>query len=420
MIIYSNIKTIFKVKKMLAAINKKLYLSTLSGIFLEYFDYTLYAFAIVYISREFFPSTNPTAALILSWMGFGMSFLVRPFGAIVLGHFADRIGRRTVLISSIFFMSLATIGIGLIPSYTKIGIFSSILLFICRIIQGLFVSTEYSGSSTYLLECIPNQRGLNSGILTSVSGLGMFLASALFLLFGKHWQEGFIVAGLIVGALGLYSRISLIESPEFLQALKNHNIINKPFIKLLQNHFKQTLIGIIFSAYVGIAIVTVEIYLPNYLHSHFNISHAKASYIGTYILLTEALFAIACGYVTDQFGNKKVLIIGGGLMILFIYPLISLFHVNSVTLWYLTATILALLVALVDGPIAGFLFSLFPVQVRYTGISVCYNFGAALLGGFSPAVLLWLENSYRFSILPLYLLVSAVIFTCVAILNIKR
>lgn len=394
----------------MSKINKKLYLSVLSGIFLEYFDYTLYGFAISYITQEFFPTENKAIGLMLSWTVFSISFLIRPVGAIVFGHFADRVGRRNILIATIFLMSLATICMGLIPSYTRIGILAPISLLMCRIIQGISVSTEYSGSSTYLLELTTKKHGLNSGILTGASGLGMFVASSLFLLLGSHWREGFIIAGLVVGVLGLYFRLSIIESPEFLKNKTNEGVANIPFLELVRNYPRLTLTGILASAYTGITIIAIEIYLPNYLETQFGIEKSHALIICTYLILIEVFFAILWGYISDYIGQLRTLLTGGIIMLFFAYPTFALFQSSSMLIWFVAATLLAIFVAAVDGPIAAFLVHSFPTRVRYTGVSVCYNFGAALCGGFSPIVLTILQNQSSLPVLQIFLMFSAIVF----------
>ena len=128
-------------------LSKKIYLGALLGVFLEYMDYVLYGFYASYLAKTFFPSVNPGFELVLSWAVFSVSFLVRPFGAVIFGHLADRFGRRKILTCTILLMSFATISMGLLPGFQQIGLSASILLLSCRILQGLAVSTEYSAST---------------------------------------------------------------------------------------------------------------------------------------------------------------------------------------------------------------------------------------------------------------------------------
>lgn len=367
--------------------------ATLSGVFLEYFDYTLYGFSAPFIAHLFFPAENSLTSLLLIWAVFGISFLVRPFGAIIFGHFADRIGRRSVLMITIVLMSLATIAIGCIPTYEKIGFFAPITLLLCRILQGLAVSTEYSGCSTYLLEFKKSRKGLSSGIITSASGFGMFAASLLVLLFHTiNWRIPFIIAGIVVGLLGFYFRIGLQESPEFLEAAAQKKLVRFPFLELIFKTPKLLLKTIIISAFAGVAIITLEIYLPTYLQLNFAIAKKSTLQLSTYLALVEACFAILCGYISDYIGQQKMMMLSGLLMLIGIFPLLQLFNAHNIFFWYISATLLAIIIAAVDGPIAAYLTGCFETKTRYSGVSLSYNLGAALIGGLSPGLLILLQH----------------------------
>lgn len=384
-------------------ISFKMLFATLSGVFLEYFDYTLYGFSAPFIAHQFFPAEKPQLELLLTWAVFAISFLVRPLGTILFGHLADRFGRRQILIITIVLMSISTIGIGALPSYHHIGVIAPIALIACRILQGLAVSTEYSGCSTYLMEFIRQRRGLLSGIITSASGFGVFAASLLVLLFNAlpahlfwlaNWRWPFIFAGVVVGLLGLLLRLNLTESPEFLQIKQQQQILKVPLWHLLREQPKALLQGIIVSAAVGSAIILIEIYLPTYLQTELHFSEKLALALSTFIALFEACLAIACGLLSDILGKVKTIFIGMVLMLLSIIPCLLLFHVPSTFIWFLAATWLALLVALGDGPIAAFLTQQFNTNVRYSGVSICYNIGAGIFGGFGPSVVLFLQHRF--------------------------
>jgi len=234
----------------------------------------------------------------------------------LFGHFADRVGRRHVLIITILLMSLATIAIGFIPTYQKAGVITPVLLILCRILQGLSVSTEYSGCSTYLLEFKKLRRGLFSGIITSASDFGVFGASLLVLLFhSASWRLPFIIAGIIVGILGFYWRLGLQESPDFLLAQKEKKLVRFPIFELVLKTPKLLLKSIIISAFAGVSIIVIEIYLPTYLQTHFLIAKKETLQISTYLALVEACFAILRGGISDYLGQIKTMVISGVLML---------------------------------------------------------------------------------------------------------
>lgn len=409
-------------------LSKRIYLGALFGVFLEYVDYALYGFSAPYLAKNFFPSESPSVELVLSWAVFSVSFLARPFGAVIFGHLADTVGRRRILTYTILLMSIATILIGLLPTFQQLGIFASILLVACRILQGLAVSTEYSGCSTYLLEFKKDRPGLVSGIITSASGFGIFGASLLVLLFNSQssgvlgfdsWRWPFIVGGLVVGILGVYFRRGLVESPLFLETQKQNTLVYFPFWYVLR-HFPKTLIkGILISAYVGITIMVIEIYVPAYLQANLGVPKERALQFATYLSFMEAVFAILWGGFSDYLGRVRVFVLAGLLVIIGIFPVLLLLHHASVFLWLIAATALALMVAATDGPLAAFLTEAFPTEVRYTAVSVSYSLGAGVVGGLSPVFLgLLTKQSHTFGVISLYLVVAA--FLMLSALGIKK
>lgn len=400
-------------------LSKKIYISTLLGGFLEYFDYTLYGFSAPYIAAAFFPSDRPALSLILTWAVFAIGFVLRPLGALIFGHLADKFGRRTVLMFSIVLMSLATLAMGIIPVYQFAGMLAPVLLILCRLVQGMAVSTEYSGAGTYLLEFKKNHKGLLSGMITSATGFGVFAASLLVLLFNSislklpffaNWRWPFIIAGISVGILGIYLRRNLIESPRFIEAKAANRLLPLPFLALLKNHKKTLLKAIIISGYTGIAIILIEIYLPAYLQTDLGMRKESALQLSTFLALTEACFAVMWGYCSDKIGRKGVMLIAGLLMLSGIFPLLALFNHAEPFLWFGAAAMLALTVGAIDGPVLAFLTESFPTEVRYTGVSVSYNVGVALIGGMSPGLLEFLKHQLDFTyIFPVYLAAGAVL-----------
>ncbi len=403
-----------------STISQKVLFGILAGVFLEYFDYTLYGFSAPYIIDSFFPSETPTIKLMLAWSVFAISFLLRPVGAIIFGHFADRFGRRHILILTIVMMCIATTGIGLLPTYHEAGLISSFALVGCRVIQGLAVSTEYSGCSTYLLEFKKSCKGLFSGIVTSASGFGIFSASMLVMFFNTisthsmliaNWRWPFIIAGLLVGILGFYLRLDLFESPEFLKLKNSQKTVKIPLLQLIRLSPKALIRSVFASAYAGIAIILIEIYLPSYLQEYFKIHKSMALQLSTYLAFLEACFAIGWGGFSDKIGVSKTIFIAGVLMLIGIFPILYLFSIKSLLCYFIAATLLAFIVAAIDGPMAAYLINNFPTQVRYTGVSISYNLGAAIFGGLSPALIIMLNYHYHTTnILGYFLVLSSLIF----------
>ncbi len=381
----------------------KIYLSALLGVFMEYVDYTLYGFSAPFIAVSFFPHGQHALDLLFTWAIFAIGFLLRPLGGLIFGHLGDRFGRRSIMTFNILLMSGATITMGLLPTYQRIGLLAPIFLIICRALQGLAVSTEYSGCSVYILEFKKTGQGLISGVITSATGFGVFAASLLVLLFNSHlvhlpmleaWRWPFIFAGVAVGLLGFYFRRNLAESPTFLEAKKRQELVKFPFLYLLQKNKLIFAKNIIISGYVGVAIILTEVYLSSYLQLHYAISKEHALQLSTYLAFLEACFAILWGAFSDCIGKRTTMRIGGLLMLIGIFPLLHLFECSDPVWWFLAGTGIAFSVAAVDGPLAAFLTTSFPTKIRYTGVSLSYNFGAAIIGGMSPTIIEGIQHLF--------------------------
>ncbi|PIQ43367.1 MAG: hypothetical protein COV52_02125 [Gammaproteobacteria bacterium CG11_big_fil_rev_8_21_14_0_20_46_22] len=403
----------------------KTYLALLSGIFLEYFDYTLYGFSAPYIEHVFFPTEKPEIATLMIWGLFAASFIVRPFGALLFGHLADCFGRRKVLTTTLIMMSISTLLIGLLPSYQQLGAFSPFLLLLCRIAQGLSVSTEYSGCSTYLFETFETRRGLVSGLTTSASGFGIFAASTLVLgtnsVLSSHalglaaWRWPFILAGLIIGLLGSYLRLSLVESPAFLAIQQAQTISKLPLQALIREKGISLLTTIAICACTGVGIVMIEVYLPTHLQDQWHINKTKALCLASALAFTEACFAIAWGAASDYLGRKNTLSLGALLLLLGLYPVLQLFSTTNPILWLTAVIILACMLSACDGPMAAFLSEQFPTRYRYSGVSLAYSLGAALLGGLSPSLFLLIQAQWQNNFLYCLYIMSAALLMLLAI-----
>jgi len=192
------------------------FLSNTLGTFLEYFDATLYAFFAATLASIFFPEKNATTSLIYTFGVFAISFLVRPFGALLFGTLGDKFGRRNVLAANILLMSIATVGIGLVPAYAAIGVFAPALLIFFRLLQGLAISSEFTGSSIYLLETLPSRHGFFSGVSTSAGSFGIAFASLIAGVVSHfhletHWRWAFFFSGAVIGLLGFISLKNLMS-----------------------------------------------------------------------------------------------------------------------------------------------------------------------------------------------------------------
>ena len=391
------------------------YFAALSGVFLEYFDLAIYSFTATEISKYFFPDGSKLSVITLAWVSFAIAYFLRPFGAVFFGHFADKYGRKNILIVSLLLMSVSTTAIGLLPSYQSIGILAPILLFFFRALQGFAVSTEYTGASTYLLEYTTKNRGLLSGFITSVSGVSVFMASLLLMCIAiqfpdsnNHWRFAFIIGGVATGILGIFSRLKLEETPEFKEYLKYQKQNKVPFLTLIKTMPLALLRVTIISSFVTTMIILITNYLPSYLQQQ-NITKQVSLEVMTILSITEAALAILCGYLAGKFGVKKIYTIGLILVCLFIIPIFIMFYTMQPMYQLVSIILLALFVAIFDGPMALYLVKQYPVNVRYTATSLSYSL-AVIIGSMAPIMVSLLFDKLQATlILPIYLSMFAFI-----------
>lgn len=407
-------------------------IASLTGSSIEWFDYFLYGTAAALVfNKLFFPSFEPVVALLLSYLTFSLTFFIRPIGGVVFAHIGDRIGRKKTLVLTLSLMGGATVAIGLLPTYSAIGIAAPILLVTLRVIQGLGIGGEWGGALLLAYEYAPaHRKGLFGSIPQVGVTIGMLLATLAvslmallpeedFLSWG--WRVPFLLsAGLVF--LGLWIRSGIGETPDFEAAKATGNVAKMPIVETLRNHWREVLIA------AGLKVVETA---PFYIFSTFVVSYATGNLGYSKV---DALHAVMCaavvasvmipvmGWLSDKLGRRTVYTLGIVLSAAFIYPYFMLLDTRSV--WGITtATVIAL--GLLWAPITAVLGTLsseiFSTRVRYTGITLGYQLGAALAGGTAPLIATWLLGKYQGAWQPvaIYLLVTAAI-SLVAVLSVRK
>jgi metabolite-proton symporter len=411
-----------------ASTNKRVLLASLMGSSIEWFDYFLYATtAALVFGKVFFPTTDPVVGLMLSYLTFSLTFFIRPLGGFIFSHIGDRIGRKKTLVITLSLMGGATVLIGLLPGYDQIGILAPILLVILRLIQGLGIGGEWGGALLLAYEYAPkNRKGLFGSVPQMGVTIGMVLATLAmtvmstslsdeqFLSWG--WRVPFILSAILV-FLGLWIRKGIDETPAFKEAKAKGNVAKIPLVETLRYHWRAVLVAI------GIKFVETA---PFYIFSTFIVSYAtstlafdRITVLNTVTIATliTTLMIPIMGRLSDTIGRKKMFVAGALLMALFTFPYFMLLEQRTTTT-LLIATIVGL--GLVWAPITavlGTLFSeIFSTRVRYTGITLGYQVGAALAGGTAPLVATWLLKSYNGSWVPVaWYIVGTVVISLIAI-----
>ena len=385
--------------------NKALFAS-LIGSSIEWFDFFLYGtMASLVFNKLFFPSTDPTVGLLLSYLSFGLPFFIRPLGGVIFSHIGDKIGRKKTLVLTLSLMGSATVLIGLLPDYDSIGVWAPILLVLMRLVQGLGIGGEWGGALLLAVEysgkgrrgffgSIP-QMGVTIGMLLGT--LAISLMSALpeeqFLSWG--WRVPFILSAALV-FVGLWIRNGIDETPAFQTAKASGNIAKVPIVDTFRYHWKSVLIA------VGAKVVETG---PFYIFSTFVIAYATnyleydritALNAVTIATLVTTIAIPFMGKLSDKIGRKPLYIGGTIAMMLFAFPYFYMLSTKS-ALWLTVATVIGL--GILWAPVTavlGTLFSeIFSTNVRYTGVTVGYQLGAALAGGTAPLIATALLSSFN-------------------------
>lgn len=372
---------------------------------LEWFDFILYAQFYKMISKHFFPISD--SAEIMTMAIFAAGFLGRPLGALVFGSIGDRFGRRIALIMGIVTMAIPTAAIGLLPSYEQIGITSTIMLVVMRLMQGFALGGEFSTCIAYVVEhSSTSQRGFAGSTTFMSMCVGMLLGSTTSVLMSHYmsqedimswgWRLPFI-AGLGIGIIGLYIRLKLAESPLYKAAKATKKLSNSPIKDLFANNWKELFMGIAIYITVTTPFFTTTVYIEN-LMKQLGYTHNQASMTGMLILITMIIVFPISAKISDIFGRKVVLYSGVIGIALFTWPAFLGLGTMEFDKALVMQIIYAAIIAWYMGPVPTVLVELFPTKVRLTGVALSYNMSAALFGGTAPMVAMllqkWLNNKF--------------------------
>ncbi|UOQ92322.1 MHS family MFS transporter [Halobacillus shinanisalinarum] len=399
-------------------LSRKVLIASLTGSSIEWFDYFLYGTVASLVFNElFFPSFDPLIGLLLAYASFSLTFFIRPLGGVIFAHIGDKIGRKKTLVLTLSLMGGATVLIGLLPTYAQVGVWAPILLITLRLIQGLGLGGEWGGALLLAVEYAPEEKkgffgsipqmGVPIGLLLGTFALTLMslLPEAAFMTWG--WRVPFILSSVLV-FVGLWIRKGIDETPAFKEAKKSGELSKMPIAETFKYHWREVLIA------VGAKVVETA---PFYIFATFVVSYAtgtlgynqinvlNAVTIGT--LITAVMIPLM-GKLSDRIGRKPVYIAGSIGMALYAYPYFLLLSIGE-TWAVILATVIAL--GIVWPPITavlGTMFSeIFSTRVRYTGISLGYQIGAALAGGTAPLIATWLLSKFNNSWSPIAIFIIA-------------
>jgi MFS transporter, MHS family, proline/betaine transporter len=362
------------------------------GNFVEWYDFALYgAFATV-LAATFFPGTDELTRLLGAFAIFGVAFIARPIGALLFASYGDRYGRQRALVAGIALMALVTAGIGLIPGYESIGWAAPVLLLILRAGQGASVGGEQGGSAAFVVEYAPmHRRGWYGGWQFATVGLGLAAGLAVGALLSTTlpisqlqswgWRLPFLAA-LPLGLVGLYIRLRLEETPDFLVVQRLGTVSQTPIGETLRSCARQVIIGFGVVATVSLTFNLFFVFLPNYVATTGRAPLQRALLGALLGLLLGSILAPLFGRLTDSVGRRRVVMTGVLALVLLTVPAFSLVLHGSTIQVVLGYS--AIGVALGTLGLSTFLAELFPTRLRYSGLSLTYGLASTVFGGSAP------------------------------------
>jgi MHS family proline/betaine transporter-like MFS transporter len=369
----------------------------------EIYDFAIFGFSIPILSQYFFPNSNPTTALLSTFAAYGAAFIARPFGGILFGMMADKVGRIAVLTISIWMMALGTMVIGLLPTYQSIGIAAPILLLVCRAAQGLAMGGETTGNAAFILESAPaSGRGRWIG-WTWFFGYTANAAAALLITILQYtggaeayaswiWRVPFLMGGL-VGLVGFWLRRSLDDPKEYKEAARSEDETN-PLRSVGRTGKMSILHVIMLQAPLAVGANMMTTFLYPFLIREGGLAAPVALFCNAAAIMVLAVMMPISGALSDRFGRKPILFLGGLLMAIVAYPALTLAAAGSVQAAFAGQFLLALGVGLYGGTAFTTMPELFPTSFRATGHAIAYQLGTVIFGGTAPLMAAWLVSIY--------------------------
>ncbi|WP_036316830.1 MFS transporter [Microbacterium sp. B24] len=380
---------------------RRVVFATIVGTTVEWYDFFIYASAAgLVFGSLFFAPAGEGFAQVLSFITVGISFLFRPFGAFLAGHFGDKYGRRLVLMVTLILMGVATTLVGLLPTYAAIGMAAPILLVLLRILQGISAGGEWGGAVLMAVEHAPKtRRGIFGASPQMGVPLGLLLASGMLALMATiapgeaflqwGWRVPFLLSFVLI-VIGYYIRRRVEESPVFAELAERKEETRMPIVALFRKHTLLVVIAaLVFAGNNAVGYMTTGGYIQRYATDPKGpIGLATADVLGAVTLsaITWLVFTFLSGWISDRIGRRTTYIIGWLAQLAGVFLLFPLVNTGSIVLLTLGLVVLTVGLGFTYGPQAALYAELFPASIRFSGVSISYAIGAILGGAFAPTI----------------------------------
>lgn len=402
-------------------------IATLIGNFMEWFDFAVYGFVAVNIGHAFFPAGNTTAALLSSLAVFGIAFLLRPIGGMVLGVIGDRVGRRESLAIAIIVMSASTFVLAILPTYRHIGMWATIALVLTRCVQGMSVGGEWMGAGTFLVEYAPaNRRGLAASVISATAAFGVAVGSLVVFAISRSldaqtfdawgWRIPFVLA-VPIGIIGLYMRLKLEDTPVFeeIKARSSGDVAKVAFLASLKEDIRMIGVAFLFASITGLGFYYFVTYMVNYLPVTGHLGRTQSVMVSGASLVLYGLFCPLAGLLSDRIGRRRTFLIGIFGHLTFGIPVFFMLSSGSLPIAFAGLVIFASFQALINVMNTVVVVELFPPRTRMTSGALALNLGAGPVAGTGPLIAAALVAGTGIAISPAFYLCAIALIAFVVL-----
>lgn len=408
--------------------HRRVALAATIGNILEWYDFLVYGFLSLTIAKLFFPAGTELGSLLLALATFGAGLVMRPIGALVLGIYADRVGRKAALSATMFLMALGTGLIAFAPTYQDIGLLAPVIVVLSRLLQGFSCGGELGGATAILVESAPaGRRGLYASwqtasqfaafLLAALVNLAVSLALSAAQIEAGGWRIAFLL-GLLIAPVGLYIR-SKLEEPELFLAVRRARPVSPPS-EMWREHGRSVLGTIGIAVLYVAAPYTLLLYMPTFAVRQLHLPFSQALIASMMAGCVSLAFCPVIAAISDRFGRKPLLLAAALVLGVLTYPAFALMAAHpSIGVLAFVQTGFGLLTVIYSSPANSVFAELFPTRVRSTAVALAYNLTAALVGGSAQLLVVWLTVATGNPAAPAFYVIGAAMVSAVSVMALR-